>query len=104
MAGSAMPRCAKRTILTQECLRIILSCSQKLEWNQIAAHISMFTRRMQLSGYSKRFRYEIVKSAIHASNKLKEDEREGKRPIYRPKTYKTAERKKENEIKRKNWY
>ena len=104
MAKSAMSWGSKRTILTQECLRIILNCSQDLQWKQIAEHLSIFTQRMQLSGYDKQFRYEIVKSAINAFMKMKENEINNIRPIHRPKNWKINERKIEKEKKKQNWF
>ena len=57
----------KRIILTQECLQIILNCNTNIGWKKIADH---------------QFRLEILKSAINAHNKTKEEEREGKK-LYR---------------------
>ena len=59
---------------------------------------------MQLSGYNQHFRLEIIKSALHAFNTLKNDEKDGKRPMYRRKTWKRAERRKENQKKKADWY
>merc|ERR1712121_361141 len=47
---SAMPLKTKRTILTQELLRIILRCSPLLQLNITNKHIEDFILRMQLSG------------------------------------------------------
>ena len=46
---SAMPLKTKRTILTQEILRIILRCSSLLPVNTINNHIEDYMLRMQLS-------------------------------------------------------
>ena len=67
---SAIPWQSKRTVLTQEVLRVLLNCSLDLPWEQKAAHISNMTLRMQYSGYSKKFRYQVVTSALNAYKKL----------------------------------
>ena len=61
-------------------------------------------RRMQYSGYSKGFRYEIVQSALHAYKKIQELDQTGVKPMYRPKEWRQSERRKEKEEKRRSWY
>ena len=51
-------------------------------------------RRMQYSGYSKGFRYEIVQELDQNSVK----------PMYRPKEWRQNERRKEKKEKRGSWY
>ena len=58
---------------------------------------------MQASGYDHQFRLEILKSAINAHNKMKEEEREGKK-IYRKREWRRDERRQEREKRKKNWY
>ena len=53
-------------------------------------------RRMQYSGYSKGFRYEIVQSALHAYKKIQELDQTGVKPMYRPKEWRQSERRKEH--------
>ena len=74
---AAMSIRSKRTILTQQCLRIILNCSEELEDEVRNGHLSYFMARMQASGYDQEFRLEVLKSAKKAYEKLKEREREG---------------------------
>lgn len=102
--NSAMSLQSKRTILTQQCLKVILNCSTKLHWKVRASHVSYFVQRMQLSGYDKKFRGEIVCSALKAYAEIKKKSEEGIRPIYRRSTWNAAERKKEKEIKKKQWF
>ena len=59
---------------------------------------------MQFSGYVKKFRAEIIRSALNAYEKLRRAETDGERPLYRPKTWKTLEREKERKEKKNNWY
>lgn len=103
-AESAIPMSSKRTILTQEVLRIILHCSNYLTWETVCNHINTFMMKMQYSGYKKEMRYHVVKSAINAYIQIREKEQLGIRPIHRPRNWRREERRKEKEQKRKDWY
>ena len=70
--NSAMSLSSKRTILTQQCLRIMLNFNTHIGWETMSEHLSFYTARMQVSGYGHSLRLEIVKSAIGAYNKMKE--------------------------------
>ena len=63
---SAMAMSAKRTILTQMCLRVMLNCSPDAGETTRKKHVEYFMRRIQASGYDEAFRYEVLKSAVHA--------------------------------------
>ena len=56
-------------------------------------------KRMQYSGYSKGFRYEIVQCALHAYKMIQTLDQTGVKPMYRPKEWR-----KEKEGKRRSWY
>ena len=95
---------SKRTILTQDALRIMLNCSRDLPWEVVASHLSDYSARMQYSGYDQKFRAEIMNSALKAYDKLREAERLGNRPLYRHKTWNTLAREQERKTKKQNWY
>ena len=59
---------------------------------------------MQYSGYSTKFRYEVVKSALKAYDDGVSADESGIRPLYRPKEWKTKERANEKQRKKNNWY
>ena len=59
---------------------------------------------MQYSGYGKRFRYDVVKSALNAYRKLCEKDQQGERPMYRQKDWRRLEREKEKREKKRTWY
>ena len=101
---SAMPTKDKRTILTQDLLRVIMRCSPDLPWHTKKKHIEEYSLRMQFSGYSEEFRREIVRSAIKAYQKIKRQVRKGKRPLYRTKEWRKKERAKEKRKRTGNWY
>ena len=74
----------KRQILTQDALRRLLNCSSELPWEQKAYHLQDFASRLQFSGYDKKFRCEIVDSAVKALQKIEDAVAKGERPMYRP--------------------
>ncbi|KAL9986209.1 hypothetical protein ACROYT_G000316 [Oculina patagonica] len=65
-ARSAMSASAKRTVLSQAVLRVLLNCSPLLPWANVVEKVEEMVLRMQCSGYNKNFRYEVVDSAIKA--------------------------------------
>ena len=64
MGRSAMPRSMKRSVLTQEGIRILRNCSEDLPWHKIEELLTDFSLRMKLSGYNENYRYNIIKSSI----------------------------------------
>ena len=103
-AKSAMSWSTKRTVLTQEVLRIILRCSPRLSWHIIAGHINSYMMRMQYSGYNQKFRAQIVRSALAAYNTIKVKDEKGEKPMYRHKSWQRVIRKEEIRNKKNNWY
>ena len=101
---SAMPDKIKRTVLTQEAIRILRNCSKELVWDRKAELLSHFTERMRDSGYNQQFRLEIITSAIAGFEKMVEEERRGGRPINAPREWNKAERRTKKMTKKINWY
>ena len=103
-ARSAMPLKDRRTVLTQDILRILLRCSPELPWNIKKMHIEEYVLRMQYSGYKEGFRREVVRSAISAYERIQEKVIKKERPLYRTKNWKQKERLREKRDKKTNWY
>ena len=103
-AESAIPRNVKRTVLTQEILRIIRHCNKHIGWEEVRKHINKFMMKMQLSGYDQAFRCDVVRSAINAFETMMENEERGICPIHRPKEWHKVERSKLKKRKKKDWY
>ena len=103
-ARSAIPWNNKRTIMTQEVLRILLNCSRELPWEIAAKHVTHLSARMEYSGYDKTFRGQVIKSGLNAYHSILEKEKKGERPVYRPKEWKRTERAKNRREKRTNWF
>ena len=103
-AKLAIPMQVKRTVLTQEMLRILLHCSTHLPWITVQHHLSNFTLKMQYSGYDQPFRYDVTKSAINAYHTMRDNEANDIRPLYRPKSWPKAECIECRERKKSEWY
>ena len=103
-ARSAMPWKIKRTIITQEILRILLRCSPDLPWDTTTEHVNEYMKRLQFSHYSKKFREEVWRSAMKAYESIIEKDRNGEQPLYRPRHWKRTERRKRKRAQKENWY
>ena len=101
---SAMPFKDRRTVLTQDLLRILLRCSPELPWNEKKKHVEEYVLRMQFSGYEETVRKEIVRSAIKAYESINKKVAEKERPLYRTKTWRQKKRLKDKRKKKTNWY
>ena len=103
-ARSALPVKTKRTIHTQEVVRILRNCSRHLPWSVAREHVEQYMARMQFSGYKKEFRAEVVESALKAYDMMTERDATGEEPLYRPKGWKRVERAKGRRTKRTDWF
>ena len=101
---SAVPEKMKRTVLTQEVIRVLRNCSTLLPWRDICKHVEEYSKRMQFSGYKETFRAQVVRSALHAYDLMLEKDRRGEEPLYRPREWKKVERAKERRVKRSDWF
>ena len=103
LAASAQPWGQKRTTLTQELIRRLLNCSKALNCTTKRKHIDNFMQLLKNSGYSQKFRVEILKSGLKGYNKILKAEKDGVRPMYRPKGWKESARWLEKRRKKNNW-
>ena len=104
LARSAMSDRTKRSALTQEAIQILRNCSRSLPWTRRAAHLSDFSLRMKISGYSEKYRATVISSAIAAWEKQLEMDRTGEQPLYRPREWRKEQRSKKKEYKRAGWF
>ena len=103
-AKSAHPASCKKSVHIQEILRRIMNCSRRVPWEQETAPcVTDYMMRMREAGYSQSYRRRVLMAAIKIYDQKMEDERRGVRPMFRPKTWKKEERRKEKEKKRKEW-
>ena len=54
--NSAMPTKVKRTVLTQEVIRVLRNCRLELPWEEKAKFLTELAVRMKSSGYNEKFR------------------------------------------------
>ena len=104
LANSALSFSKKRTILTQECLRVLRNTKLELGPEIQKKHLNFLMLKMKNSGYGQKFRREILDSGQKAFKKMIKDEKEGVKPMYRSRDYNKEERKKAKFNKRRNWW
>ena len=103
-ARSAHSSACKRGVHTQEVVRRLLNSSHKLNWEvEVAPVITEYMRRMKIAGYGEQYRKDVLTHALGIYDKKWEADSNGSRPIFRPKTWKKEERKKEKERKKHDW-
>ena len=104
LADSALGFSKKRTILTQECLRRLRNTKKELGPEVQAKHLNLFMLKLKNSGYSQKFRVEILDSALKAYKKMTEDDTKGVKPMYRSREWNAKERRESKSKKKLNWW
>ena len=104
MRFSAMPEKIKRTSLTQEGIHILRNTSLELPPEVAAGHLTQLCIRMKAAGYNEQFRLEVIKSSMAGFNKMVEVEKEGGRPINRPRSWEEDRRQVQKESRQLNWF
>ena len=99
-----MPERVKRTALTQQALTIMKNTSPELPEDLKTQLLSEFSGRMRASGYGARYRLKIIKSAMTAFDKMREEQEHRGRPINRPRSYQRETRKKKKISAKSQWY
>ena len=69
-ADSAMPASVKRTALTQYGLRILRNTKLEVPWSQKAEMLSEFSARLWDSGYTERYRQQLILSSLGGWDKM----------------------------------
>ena len=100
LADSALSMSQKRTILTQECLRIMRNTKVELGEKVRNQHLSKFMIKLKNSGYNSKFRAEVIDSSKKAFAVMISEDKKGIKPLFRDRNWKSEERilKKQNEI------
>ena len=104
LSTSAISAKQKRTILTQECLRRLRNTKIELGEEVQNKYLNEFMVKLKNSGYTVKYRRQILDSALKAFEKMVEDDRNNVKPLYRNKNWNKDERKKEKENRKLNWY
>merc|ERR1712016_316060 len=104
MANSAVSDKVKRSTMTNEALRRLWCCSSNLEEYKKVEVMENYARLLKRSGYSERFRHEVISDAVRGHQKLLHEVSEGKRPLNRPRGFHEEERRRKREEKGERWY
>lgn len=99
-----MTKKTKLTILTQHMITILTHCHPLLPWGRICQHVNHFMKKLQFSGYTKKFRYHVADSAIKAFRQMMVQAMTGIRPVNRPRHWNKEERERERKKKKTEWY
>ena len=103
-ARSAHSAACKRSVHTQEVIRRLLNCSHRLSWETgVAPFVTDYMNRMKSAGYGEKYRKDVLEHALRIYDSKWEDDKNGIRPIFRPKEWKKEERKECKEKKRHEW-
>ena len=103
-ARSTLPWKTKHTILVQQSVRILRNCSKNLPWTEVTAHLTNMSMRMQYSGYDKKFRHDVITTALETYRKMRENDEKGETPLYRSKMWKRKERREAKRKRKRNWH
>jgi hypothetical protein len=104
-ARSAHSWSTKRSTLVQEGVRRMLNTSRNSSLMVRKDVMERWDLKMRYSGYTYRFREAVIAAALGIyKDKIKEDSKEGGRPLYRDAAWKKEERSKAKEQKTTSWY
>ena len=103
-ANSALAMSVKRTSLTQYGLRILRNTKLEVPWSTKANMLSEFCARLRDSGYSERFRQQLIESVLRGWERMVGEQEAGRRPINRPQSWQKESRREEKTRKKNNWY
>ena len=104
LASSALSFKKKRTILTQEGLRRLRNTKRELGPQIQTKYLNLFMLSLMKSGYSQKFRQEILDSVLKAYQKMVEDDTTGVKPMYRNREWNAEERKRAKLNKKSSWW
>ena len=103
-AKSAQSESCKRNVHVQEMLRRMLNCSTRLNWQEeTAPFLTDYMARMMQAGYKEAYRKRTLEHALTIFDKMREDDRDGSRPLHRPADWNVDERLEHKKKKRHRW-
>ena len=103
-ATLAMAWSIKHTTFAQEVVRILRKCRTDLPWTTRAVFLSDLSTRMKASGYTEKFRLDVITAGIKGFEKMVDTEKAGGRPLNRERTWNQTERKKAKTMKKLTWH
>ena len=99
-----MPTKVKRTVLTQEVIRVLRNCRLELPWEEKAKFLTELAVRMKSSGYNEKFRRLVIESGLAGFDKMVAVAASGGRPVNRRSSWERQSRKKSKLAKSLNWH
>ena len=72
-------------------------------WEEVVDTMNQYSRKLERSGYKSSTREDIIRSAIQTYRRMRGEEEEGRRPLYRPRIWHESERNLEKESKKSSW-
>ena len=104
MKNSAFEDSKKRIVNTQEVIRRQRNCHPDLPKKEVAEILTKFAQKMKDSGYDEKFRYEVIDSGVKGYREQVKKDKDGIRPMFRPRNYMKDERKEKKEQDKRDWY
>ena len=78
--------------------------SRSLPWSLKAEILSEFSHKLMISGYSEKFRLDIIQSAVRGYERQCLEADAGGRPLYRSRSYQQADRQRKKLLMPSSWY
>ena len=104
LASSALSFKKKRTILTQEGLRRLRNTKMELGPEVQKKYLSLFMLKLKKSGYTPKFRKDVLNSILKAYTKMVAEDKSGTKPLYRSRDWNAKERQSQKLDKKRNWW
>ena len=105
MQSSAMSAKVKMNTLTQEVIRRLRNTRVTLPWEDYQAPIlTKFSKKMARSGYHQGYREEVIKSGVLGFERQLAASRSGEKPLFRPRDWQMAERRRRKMVRKAAWY
>ena len=101
---SAHSQSMKRSMLVNEGMRRLLNISPDLPWESFVKVMDEFAVKMWRSGYPASWRADTVKTSLQKYEDMLREEREGGKPLFRPKSFMEEERAMAKLKKAKQWH
>ena len=93
----------KMAVLHREAVRRMLNMDKDHSWEEVTSVLNKYSRKLERSGYSSSTRADIIRSAIQTYKRMRKEDRENKRPLYRPREWHEHKRNLEKESKKSSW-
>ena len=102
--NSAMPGKVKRLTLVQEGIRVLRNTRPSLHPEMRVGLLEDLAQRMRISGYPEDFRRSVLEAAVGGYEGQVAAAERGEKPLYRPRGWQEANRRKSKMLKKASWY